>query len=99
MSGDGPSRERKRAHVWISGRVQGVFFRAHTADRARQWGVVGFVRNLPDGRVEAVFEGDAHAVEKMVAWCHQGPQRARVDHVEVQWEEPRGDLAEFQILR
>lgn len=98
-SGNGPSRERKRAHVWISGRVQGVFFRAHTADRARQWGVVGFVRNLPDGRVEALFEGDAPAVEKMVAWCHQGPPRARVDRVEVQWEEPRGDLRGFQILR
>ena len=91
--------ERKRAHVWIAGRVQGVFFRAHTADRARQRGVVGFVRNLPDGRVEAVFEGDAPAVEEMVAWCHQGPPRARVERVKVQWEEPRGEFAEFQILR
>lgn len=91
--------ERKRAHVWISGRVQGVFFRAHTAERARQLGVVGFVRNLPDGRVEAVFEGEASAVEKMIAWCHQGPPRARVEGVEVQWEEPRGEFTDFQIWR
>ena len=94
-----PTPERKRAHVWISGRVQGVFFRAHTAERARQRDVAGFVRNLPDGRVEAVFEGDASAVEEMVAWCHQGPPRARVESVEVRWEEPRGDSVEFRILR
>ncbi len=99
MSEGASSKERKRAHVWISGHVQGVFFRAHTAERARQLGVAGFVRNLPDGRVEAVFEGDAPAVEKVVAWCHQGPPRARVESVEVQWEEPRGDFVEFQILR
>lgn len=99
MSEGAPSKERKRAHVWISGRVQGVFFRAHTAERARRLGVVGFVRNLPDGRVEAVFEGDAPAIEKMLTWCHQGPPRARVESMKVQWEEPRGDFAEFQILR
>ena len=81
------------------GRVQGVFFRRYVYERAKALGVRGFVRNLPDGRVEALFEGDASAVERMVAWCHQGPPRARVESVEVQWEEPRGDFTEFQILR
>jgi acylphosphatase len=74
---------KRRAHVWITGRVQGVFFRAYTQDAAQQLGVAGWVRNLPDGRVEAVFEGDADKVEKMIAWCHEGSPMGRVDRVEV----------------
>jgi len=86
----------KRVHVFVSGRVQGVFFRAEAARKARELGLGGFARNTPDGRVEAVFEGDADAVDRMVEWCHEGPPLAAVDHVEVAGEDPRGDN-EFRI--
>jgi acylphosphatase len=79
-----------RAHVWISGQVQGVFFRHETRQRARAEGLSGWVRNLPDGRVEAVFEGPEETVEDMVRWCHQGPDGADVGEVEVRREEPEG---------
>jgi acylphosphatase len=71
--------------------VQGVFFRQDTARRARSRGVAGWVRNLPDGRVEAVFEGPRPAVESMVAWAHEGPRSAVVEAVDVAWEEPAGE--------
>jgi acylphosphatase len=86
----------KRVLTLVSGQVQGVFFRAETAQRARALGLGGFVRNTPDGKVEAAFEGDPGAVEAMVRWMHEGPPLARVDHVDVTEEEPRGD-AEFRI--
>lgn len=88
--------DRKRVHVLVSGRVQGVFFRSECAERARARGLGGFVRNLPDGRVEAVFEGDPEAVEFMVDWCRRGPRLARVERVEVSEEPPRGER-EFHI--
>lgn len=89
--------EKKRVHVWISGRVQGVFFRAYTQDAARTHGVTGWVRNLPDGRVEAVFEGDDRAVDAMVQWCHRGSPLSRVDRVEVQEEPHQGEFADFSV--
>jgi acylphosphatase len=89
--------EQLRAHVWVSGRVQGVFFRATTAHLARERGVAGWVRNLPDGRVEAVFEGPADAVRGLLDWCHEGPPGARVEHVEARWEPPRGESPEFRV--
>lgn len=82
----------KRVRVRIHGRVQGVFFRSETQSRARSLGLAGWVRNSPDGSVEAVFEGRPEAVESMVAWCERGPSGALVDHVDVAWEEPRGDV-------
>ena len=85
-------RERVRAHVWIAGRVQGVAFRAYTIDEAAAKEVTGWVRNTPDGRVEAVFEGEKRAVEGMIAWCRKGPPAARVSSVEVVWEKPQGEL-------
>jgi acylphosphatase len=81
----------KRAHVRVRGRVQGVFFRVETRDRARSLDVSGWVRNAPDGEVEAVFEGEPARVESMVDWCHRGPAGAAVDDVEVAWEEPRDE--------
>ena len=84
-------QEHVRAHVWISGRVQGVFFRACTVDEAVASGVNGWVRNSSDGRVEAVLEGERSAVEAMIAWCRKGPPAARVSSVEVVWEEPKGE--------
>lgn len=86
-------QEQVRAHVWISGRVQGVFFRASTVDEAAARGVDGWVRNSSDGRVEAVFEGEKSAVETMIAWCRKGPPPARVSSVEVVWEEPKSEAS------
>jgi acylphosphatase len=86
-----------RAHVYISGRVQGVFFRAHTQDGARRLGLTGWVRNLPDGRVEAVFEGEKERVDEMIEWCRKGSPHSRVDDVEVTWEEYRGEFDSFGV--
>ncbi len=81
---------RTRAHVFVSGRVQGVYFRATTRDTATEAGVDGWVRNLADGRVEAVFEGSEDAVESMVAFCREGSPAARVEDIEVEYEPPEG---------
>lgn len=86
----------KRVHVFVSGRVQGVFFRAECAREARDLGVGGWVRNAPDGRVEAVFEGDDEAVDRMVEWCRRGTGWSRVDSVEATEEPPQGDR-DFRI--
>ena len=72
---------KRRVHVLIRGRVQGVFFRDATSEEAARHHVTGWVRNLPDGRVEAVFEGDAEDVEALIAFCHCGPQAAKVTGV------------------
>jgi acylphosphatase len=83
--------DETRAHVLVSGLVQGVFFRAETSRRARSRGLAGWVRNLPDGRVEAVLEGPRQAVESMVEWMRDGPRGAAVSSVEVSWEDPKGE--------
>ncbi len=80
-----------RQRVWITGRVQNVWFRDACMREARTHGVDGWVANLHDGRVEAVFEGSAAAVEALVAWCHEGPPRAKVAQVEVQTELVAGE--------
>ncbi len=80
-----------RAHVWISGRVQGVYFRAYAEDEATFHGVQGWIRNLRDGRVEAAFEGSPQAVEAMVHWCRRGSPASLVTDVQVTWEEPVGE--------
>jgi acylphosphatase len=80
-----------RKRVVVGGRVQGVGFRAACAAQARAFGVAGSVRNLPDGRVEAVFEGEPDAVGALVAWCEQGPAYAHVSTVQVVDEPPRGE--------
>jgi len=81
----------KRAHVIVHGKVQGVWFRAHTKGTADRMGVAGWVRNLPDGSVEAVFEGEDGRVEEMIEWCHHGPPLANVTRVDVRYEKPRGE--------
>ena len=82
--------ERTRAHVFVTGTVQGVYYRANTRDTAREMGVDGWVKNLPDGRVEAVFEGPENDVESMVEWCHDGSPAAEVADVDVEYEAPTG---------
>jgi acylphosphatase len=79
-----------RRRVVVRGRVQGVFFRDSARSEARSASVAGWVRNCADGSVEAVLEGDAEAVERVVAWMRKGPDRARVEGVEVSEEEPEG---------
>jgi len=83
----------KRAEVVVRGAVQGVFFRVETRNRAQSLGVSGWVRNAPDGSVEAAFEGEDERVESMVSWCSRGPTGARVDDVDVMWAEPLGEQA------
>jgi acylphosphatase len=82
---------RTRAHVFVSGTVQGVYYRATTRETAREEGVDGWVRNLDDGRVEAVFEGPEDAVESMIEFCHEGSSAADVEGVDVEYEESRGE--------
>jgi len=86
-----------RAHILVSGKVQGVFFRSETRDEANRLGVQGWVRNLSDGRVEAILEGDEEAVEAVVDFLREGPLYARVDDVEFNWEAYRGDFKNFRI--
>ena len=81
-----------RKHVWVTGRVQNVWFRDACRREAEVLGVSGWVQNLADGRVEAAFEGEQSAVDAMVAWCHDGPPRARVSDVTVRDEMPTGEL-------
>ena len=90
------ARDHVRAHVFVSGMVQGVSFRWYTTQQARAHGVSGWVRNLDDGRVEAVFEGSSAAVEALVSWCREGPRHARVSAVDVAWEDPE-DLSGFDL--
>ena len=90
------ARGRARVHVWISGRVQGVGFRFATCEQAERLGLGGWVRNLGDGRVEAVFEGEAGTVRQMVDWCQSGPSSAGVEDVSVQNEQPEG-LSGFEV--
>jgi acylphosphatase len=83
----------------VTGVVQGVFFRQATADEAARLQLSGSVRNLPDGSVEVVAEGARAAVLALAAWCRRGPPAARVDDVEVSWEEPAGNTRPFAVLR
>ncbi len=89
--------ENARVHAFISGRVQGVAFRWETQRVAEKHRVKGWVRNLPDRRVEAVFEGSRPQVNAVLDWCRQGPAISRVDEVDIQWEEFKGDFEGFSI--
>ena len=86
-----------RAHVFIEGRVQGVFYRAFTRETAYTLGLKGWVKNLYDGRVEAVFEGKKELIEQAIRKCYQGPPGARVTNIEVKWEEFMEDIKGFAI--
>ena len=88
---------KARAHVLISGRVQGVFFRSETKHEAGRHGVSGWVRNLPDDKVEAVFEGERENVEKLLEFCERGPPGAKVTRTDVSWETYTGEFRGFEI--
>ena len=91
------SNDQERAHVSISGQVQGVFFRDSTREKAEELGLAGWVKNLPDGRVEAVFEGPAEKVREMIGWCEEGPRHASVENVDADFEDTGGDLSGFEV--
>ena len=86
-----------KAHVFVGGRVQGIFFRYETRRLAVKFGVCGWVRNLFDGRVEAVFEGEQENVKRLVEFCRRGPPGARVENVEVVWADYKGAFEGFRI--
>jgi len=88
---------KARAHVYVNGMVQGVFFRTETQDEAIRQGVTGWIRNRPDGRVEAVFEGEKETVDKLIEFCKRGPTGARVTNVEIAWEGFKGEFQGFRI--
>jgi acylphosphatase len=88
---------KARAHIFVSGRVQGVFFRSETQDEALRHGLTGWVRNLPDDRVEAVLEGDRDKIEKLIQFCKRGPPGARVTKVDVTWEDYTEQFKSFTI--
>jgi len=89
--------ENARARITVSGRVQGVFFRASTVEQAAALGLAGEVRNMMNGDVEILTEGDKEKIEKLIAWCRVGPPPARVDSVDVTWEEYRGEFTGFDV--
>ena len=88
---------KTRVHVFITGIVQGVFFRLQTANKADKIGIVGWIKNLQDGRVEAVFEGEKEAIEEIISFCKRGPPRALVKNIEVQRETYSGEYKDFTI--
>jgi len=88
---------KTRAHVFVSGRVQGVFFRSETKHKADRYDVKGWVRNLPDGRVEAVFEGEEEAVKALIEFCKRGPSGAIITNVDLRWENFTGEFDAFRV--
>jgi acylphosphatase len=93
------AREKKvRAHIFVTGKVQGVYFRQNTMQVAASRGVTGWVRNLDDGRVEAILEGEEIDVNKVIQWCYAGPPKAHVDGVNVKFEKYTGEFAGFNVI-
>ena len=87
----------QRVHVIVQGRVQGVYFRASTRDRARRLGLSGWVHNCRNGSVELIAEGEKAKLEQLVTWCHSGPPGAVVTNVEVEWQEGTGEFVGFAV--
>ena len=93
-----PESEKIRAHIYVSGRVQGVYYRKNARRSALSFGLTGWVRNLPDRRVEAVAEGERGRVEGFLRWCREGPSMAIVRALEVSWEAATGEFETFSII-
>ena len=90
-------KENIRVHIFVSGIVQGVFFRAHTQETANRLSLTGWVRNIYDGRVEIIAEGTKENLLKLVAWCNQGPPNALIEDVIAQWQEATDEFKNFDI--
>ncbi len=88
----------KRVHLFVKGRVQGVFFRAAAQREARRLGITGWVKNRNDGSVEILAEGEEDSIKEIVGWANHGPSAARVDQVDVRWRGYTGEFAEFAIV-
>lgn len=86
-----------RVHIHVSGRVQGVFYRSNTRRRALGLGLTGWVRNIPDGRVEAIVEGEEEQIEKLIDWCRRGPPSAAVTGLEFRRKPPTGEFDTFRV--
>jgi acylphosphatase len=93
------ARELVRATLLVTGRVQGVFYRASAQEEGLRLGLAGEVRNLPDGSVEAIVEGERRVVDEFTAWCRRGPPAARVEGVSVRLAPPRGEFRTFMVVR
>jgi len=89
--------EKVRAHIIVSGKVQGVGYRNNTFKQAKKIGVNGWIRNLEDGRVEAVFEGEKQEVEKIVNWAKRGPLSTNISDFKIEWQEPKEEFKNFEI--
>ena len=90
-------KEKARAHIFISGRVQGVYFRENAVKKAQELGIFGWIKNLTDKRVEALFEGEKKKVREMIIWAEQGPKSANVISLEVGWQDYTGEFDNFQV--
>jgi acylphosphatase len=89
--------DKIRAHISVLGRVQGVFFRANTKKKAKKLGVKGWVKNLKNGQIEAIFEGEKTKVEEMVDWARRGPAFAKVDYLKVSWDDCKDEFEDFNV--
>lgn len=94
-----PEQATSQAHIFVSGRVQGVYYRQSTKERALALGLTGWTRNLDDGRVEIVAQGPQAQLDALARWCEQGPELARVQKVEVSVEAPSPTFDDFRIIR
>ncbi len=92
------THSNKRVHAFISGQVQGVWYRANTQEKAKQLGVCGWVRNLSDGRVELVAEGEPHTLQQLMQWCQRGPEKAHVESIDLSWCDSSGEFKDFECL-
>ena len=89
----------KRVHLIITGRVQGVWYRSYTKDKAQKIGLTGWIRNLENGDVEAIFEGEEKAIEEMIVWCYSGSPLAEIDDIQTMYEKFSDEFEEFTIQK
>lgn len=91
--------KKKRAHLLISGRVQGVWYRGSTREQADKLGLTGWVRNCESGQVEVIVEGEDAAIDKLVSWCREGPSMARVTGIRIEFDDYRGEFVGFRVRK
>ena len=88
---------KSRVHIFVSGKVQGVFFRENTRKKAAEFRLSGFVRNLQNGKVEAIFEGKKEKIEKIIQWIKKGPETVQIKNIEINWQNYQGEFKSFEI--